>query len=80
MLRYSAEHNKYPDSLTRLVETGLLRSVPRDPYSDGSLIYKYGAGGFLLYSRGRDFDDDEGVPTQWGQGPEGGDQVFWPIR
>ena len=80
VLRYSAEHNKYPDSLARLVETGLLRSVPRDSYSDGSLIYQYGAGGFLLYSRGRDFDDDAGVPSQWGQGPEGGDQVFWPVR
>ena len=80
VLRYEAEHNEYPDSLARLVEAGLLRRVPRDPYSDGPLIYKYGEGGFLLYSRGRDFDDDGGVPSQWGQGPEGGDQVFWPIR
>lgn len=80
VIRHKAEYNEYPDSLARLVETGLLRRVPRDPYSDGPLIYQHGEGGFVLYSCGRDFDDDGGVPSQWGQGPEGGDQVFWPIR
>jgi membrane protease YdiL (CAAX protease family) len=77
-IRYEAEHGKYPDSLTQLVEAGLLRRVPRDPYSQGPLIYKRGEGGFLLYSCGLDFDDDGGIPSRWGDGPEGGDQLFWP--
>ncbi len=79
-IRYEAEKGEYPDSLSRLVETGFLRRVPRDPYSDGPLTYKHGGAGFLLYSHGRDFDDDGGFPSQWGQGSEGGDQLFWPVR
>jgi hypothetical protein len=80
VIRYRTEHGEYPDSLTQLVETGFLRRVPADPYADGPLIYQRGEGGFLLYSHGRDFDDDGGVPSRWGDGPDGGDQLFWPVR
>jgi len=79
-IRYEKDRGEYPESLAQLVEAGLLRRVPRDPYSDGPLIYKRGEGVFQLYSRGVDFDDDGGVPSHWGDGPDGGDQVFWPIR
>ncbi len=79
-IRYEAEHGEYPDSLTQLVEAGLLRQAPQDPYSNDSLVYKRNDDGFLLYSRGLDFDDDGGVPSRWGDGPDGGDQVFWPVR
>lgn len=79
-IRYQKEHGEYPDSLSRLVEAGLLRNVPQDPYSNGPLVYRRGEGDFLLYSLGADFDDDGGVPSQWGQGRDGGDQVFWPVR
>jgi membrane protease YdiL (CAAX protease family) len=80
LIRYEAVHARYPDSLTQLVEAGFLRRVPRDPYSNGPLVYQRGEGGFQLYSCGVDLDDDGGVPSRWGDGPEGGDQVFWPIR
>jgi hypothetical protein len=80
LIRYEMEHDEYPDSLTDLVETGFLRRVPEDAYSNGPLVYKRMTGGFLLYSRGLDFDDDDGTPSQWGQGEQGGDQVFWPVR
>lgn len=79
-IRYEMEHDEYPDSLTQLVESGFLRRVPKDPYSAGPLIYKRTGGSFLLYSCGSDFDDDDGTPSQWGQGEQGGDQVFWPAR
>lgn len=79
-MRYEAEHGEYPESLMQLVEAGFLRQAPRDPYSNDTMVYKCGDDGFLLYSRGLDFDDDGGVPSRWGDGPDGGDQVFWPIR
>ena len=79
-VRYEAERHEYPESLAQLVETGFLRRVPRDPFSNGPLLYKRGEGGFQLYSCGMDLDDDGGVPSRWGDGPDGGDQVFWPIR
>lgn len=79
VIRYGVERGEYPDSLSRLVEAGLLRRMPEDPYGNGPLIYKRSEGGFLLYSRGLDFDDDGGTPSQWGQGSDGGDQVFWPV-
>lgn len=79
-IRYRAERGEYPDSLVQLVKAGFLRQTPRDPYSDDSLIYRRDENGFLLYSRGVDFDDDGGVPSRWGEGPDGGDQVFWPVR
>ncbi len=79
-IRYEMDGGEYPDSLARLVEAGFLRRVPLDAYSDGSLVYKRTAGGFLLYSLGADFDDDDGTPSQWGLGDQGGDQIFWPVR
>jgi len=79
-IRYEMERDECPDSLAQLVDAGLLRHVPQDPYSTGPLTYKRTDGGFLLYSYGSDFDDDGGTPSQWGQGEQGGDQVFWPAR
>ncbi|MBP7050282.1 MAG: CPBP family intramembrane metalloprotease [Phycisphaerae bacterium] len=79
-IRYETDRGEYPDSLAQLVESGFLRRVPQDAYSNGPLVYKRTPGGFLLYSLGMDFDDDGGVPSQWGQGEQGGDQVFWPVR
>lgn len=79
-IRYKTEYDEYPESLAQLVETGFLTRTPRDPYSSDLLIYRRDGGGFLLYSCGVDLDDDGGVPSRWGDGPEGGDQVFWPVR
>jgi hypothetical protein len=78
-IRYEADRGEYPDSLAQLVEAGFLRRAPRDPYSNGPLIYKRVASGFLLYSCGVDLDDDGGILSRWGDGPDGGDQVFWPV-
>ena len=51
-----------------------------DPYSEKPLVYRPMDGDFILYSLGEDFEDDDGTPSTWGMGEEGGDQVFWPAR
>jgi len=81
--RYHAETGSFPGDLKRLVEAGYLPAIPMDPFSDGPLVYKHVAGGFLLYSVSRDFIDgggmrgvdDDGKPRPWA---ENGDRVFWP--
>jgi hypothetical protein len=78
-IRHKADHGQYPDSLEQLVETGYLKRVPQDPYANGPLVYRRVGDNFLLYSCGADFDDDGGTPSKWGEGEQGGDQVFWPV-
>jgi membrane protease YdiL (CAAX protease family) len=79
-IRYQRDLGEWPESLEQLVEAGYLEHVPLDCYSNGPLIYKRTADGFLLYSLGADFDDDGGTPSKWGEGRLGGDQVFGPVR
>jgi len=79
VLRYKADAGQFPESLEELVADGYLERVPRDSFGAGPLVYRRTEDGFLLYSRGLDFDDDGGTPSKWGQGEQGGDQVFWPI-
>ncbi len=74
---------------------GYLKELPQDPYSNGILKYKrqppqpnqspdrkgggFINGGFILYSIGADFKDNNGEHDQkWGT--QGGDHVFWPIN
>ena len=80
VLRYEKEKGEYPASLDELVVGEFLRKLPMDVYSDKSLVYRKADDGFILYSLGMDFDDDGGVPGNWGQNEEGGDQVFWPVK
>ena len=80
ILRYKADTQKLPRNLSELVATGYLKTVPDDPFSDGSITYRLTDEGFILYSFGADYDDDGGTPSKWGYGEQGGDQVFWPVR
>ena len=79
LLRYKSEKNRLPESLDQLVENGYLKGLPVDPFSDNPLVYKQIGDDFILYSFGADFDDDGGTPSKWGEGEQGGDQVFWPV-
>ncbi len=79
IFRYRADTGHLPASLNELVSTGCLDAVPMDPFGDGPLVYRRQDGDFVLYSRGLDFDDDGGIPSYWGKGDKGGDQVFWPV-
>jgi len=79
ILRYKADKSQLPKNLDQLVENGYLKGLPVDPYSDSPLAYKQIGDDFILYSFGVDFDDDGGTPSKWGEGEQGGDQVFWPV-
>ncbi|UCG56997.1 MAG: CPBP family intramembrane metalloprotease [Phycisphaerales bacterium] len=78
ILRYQADKGQLPPSLEAAVDEGYLKALPRDTYSKGPLVYRQTGDDFVLYSLGADFDDDGGTPSKWGEGREGGDQVFWP--
>jgi hypothetical protein len=78
--RYKADNGKLPQKVNELVSTGYLKSLPMDPYSNKPLVYKKAKDDFMLYSLGADFDDDGGMSSKWGEGEQGGDQVFWPIE
>lgn len=62
------EHGDYPDSLADLVPD-ILPSIPRDPFSDESLLYRKLGESFVLYSVGFDLTDDGAkpvtLPTRW---------------
>jgi len=79
ILRYHKQTGKYPDSLEELLNKGFIDRIPFDAYRNGPLTYRKTDNNFILYSYGEDFDDDNGTPSRWGTGKEGGDQVFWPV-
>jgi hypothetical protein len=56
---YRARHGEYPGSLDRL-RKALQWEVPEDPLSGRDFIYRREGVGYLLYSLGRDLDDDGG--------------------
>ena len=79
VLRYEIANKTFPESLEILVSERYLNCLPIDPFSDQPLIYKKENGNFLLYSIGRDFDDDDGLHNNnWGK--TDGDYVFWPMQ
>jgi hypothetical protein len=59
--RYRLDMGQYPPDLGALVHAGYLRQVPKDPYSDGPLVYRSTGDAFTLYSVARNFQDDGGA-------------------
>jgi len=78
--RYKAVMGEYPPGLETLVTSGYMKKIPLDPYSNKPLRYVGSSDQFKLYSFGKDFDDDGGARSNWGQDEQGGDQVFWPVK
>ena len=84
LARFEKEKGRYPDNLATLVELGYLKEMPRDPYSDGPLVYEKTDDSFILYSFGENLSDDggrvarrdDGSIKQWANN---GDWVFWPV-
>lgn len=82
--QWQAEKGALPENLDVLVEAGLLKELPDDPYAAGPLVYRVDGGDFVLYSVSRNFIDDDGVAEygangtkkKWG---EDADYVFWPV-
>lgn len=88
VMQYQKEYGQFPESLEVLVETGLLKDVPMDPFSDKPLVYRKTDDGFMLYSVGLNFIDDGGVPGEYSgtnKNPQAqrwtdtGDAIFWPV-
>ncbi len=84
ILRYKSQKGQYPARLEELVEAGLLRELPPDPFGSGPLTYVRTPKGFLLYSWGENLIDDggrqgtdrDGRPGLW---RDNGDWIFWPV-
>jgi len=84
ILRNKQDTGQFPQDLDELIEAGYLKELPKDPYSDKSLIYKKTGDNFVLYSIGCNFKDDggkvfekDGDVQKWGAND--GDAVFWPV-
>lgn len=80
--RYQIDNSSLPGNLEKLIDEGYLKKIPTDPYTDKSLIYKVTEEGFILYSVGRDFKDNDGKYTlteSWKGTEKGGDYIFWPV-
>jgi hypothetical protein len=56
---YRAEKGDFPDALAALAPA-YIREVPKDLFTDGPLVYRKTATGFLLYSLGPNMKDDGG--------------------
>jgi len=85
ILRYKEDVGDYPENLDELIEAGLLKALPIDPYSDQPLVYKGTESDFVLYGVGENFKDDGGTVAviggrlrKWGTKEEG-DWIFWPV-
>ncbi len=84
VLRYKLDKGDYPEDLDKLTESGYLKQVPMDPWSDRPLVYKKTDGDFVLYGVGLNFIDDGGQPYRDDKGgvlqwANEGDAVFWPV-
>jgi hypothetical protein len=58
--RYRQAHQRWPASLSELVQAGFLSAVPVDPLDGAPPRLLEGAGGLLIYSVGYDGKDDGG--------------------
>ncbi len=85
--RWRLERSEYPATLDELIESGYLKELPTDPYSDKPLVYKKTDDDFALYSVGKNFRDDAGKVVRYYRTGEiakwgfsgSGDTVFWPV-
>jgi hypothetical protein len=85
VLRFKKEKGFYPENLQQLLDTGYIKELPPDPFSNKSLVYKKTDDGFTLYSVGQNFIDDggrvaldeNGKVKMWA---DEGDTVFWPVN
>jgi len=79
--RFRAETGEYPETLDELAPA-YLEELPPDPFTGEPFHYVHEDGGWLLYSVGRDRDDDggqkddydEGDIAYWSDGREGQEQ------
>ena len=84
ILRYRQDKGGYPENLEELITGGYLKRLPIDAWSDKPLVYRATDNNFILYSIGRNFEDDGGERGKDEKGrvrlwTDDGDWVFWPV-
>jgi hypothetical protein len=82
--RYKADKGSYPENLQQLISAGYLRQLPIDVFRDKPLVYRKTGDSFILYSVGKNFEDDGGKPGADRKGKprlwdDDGDSIFWPV-
>ncbi len=76
--RYRRAHGGFPETLDALVPT-YIDSIPKDPFTEGSLIYKRAGVDYQLYSAGRNQKDNGGGFIPEGRSQPSDDVVIhWP--
>ncbi len=85
VLRYEQDTGRLPETLEQLKAAGYVEKIPIDPFSGKFLAYRKTEKGFVLYSFGRDLDDDLGQgpcykTSETGGRVDKGDWVFWPVE
>jgi len=73
VLKFKNDNRQLPENLDKLIETGYLKELPGDPYSNKPLVYNADDKNFKIYSVGQNFIDDGGKERT-------DDIVFWPPR
>jgi len=84
ILRYKQDNGNYPENLSELLEAGLLKELPMDPFSNKPVVYRKMDDDFTLYSVGLNFEDDGGTIARRDDGriyiwSDEDDAVFWPV-
>lgn len=73
--RFELSHGKLPDSPGDAAAETTLNTVPADPFSGEPMKYVVLAGRPVVYSVGKDLQDDGGR-TDWNSGRQPGDYIF----
>ncbi|MBN1910859.1 MAG: hypothetical protein JW818_14030 [Pirellulales bacterium] len=74
LVEYYAKHGAYPAELEKLTPD-FLDEAPRDPFSQGPLVYRLTEKGYRLYSVGRNGVDDKGECEE--KYPSEADDIFF---
>jgi hypothetical protein len=73
--KYEIAHRTLPRNLDAAAAESILKTVPIDPYSGSALRYAIIDGKPIIYSVGKDLQDDGGR-IDWKQGTQPGDCLF----
>jgi len=62
---FKQKNGAYPDTLDKLAPE-FLENIPVDPFTGKPLVYRKTEAGFILYSLGKNQQDDNGTPKPFG--------------
>jgi hypothetical protein len=79
--RFRRRNGRWPAAIDEVVQAGLIKAVPRDPFDGKPLRFKRTADGLIVYAIGPDGTDDGGALVRGTQPPTGWDVGFqlWDV-